>query len=167
MTKANIMRHLNKFFAASALLVLPAITSAQEVKLKIDVVPVEGQFEDVRIEIITCDPDQPAQNLNASSKHKIYLPAGETYFLTYTAEDFIAKTVQIEVPNNLPTNTTVEYQMNMFPQMEGDITLAYNKPVGYISFDRWFNVKVNYDYDVEIINARTFEPILYRDLSGL
>ena len=161
------MKTLTTVLFATALATLPFITQAQEVKLKIDVVPIEGQLEDVKIQIITCDPNSPSQEIEASNKHKIYLPAGETYFLTYNAKDFIAKTVQIEVPQNLPANTTVEYQMNMFPQMDGGITLAYNKPVGYISFDRWFNVKVNYDYDVEIINAATFEPIVSKDLSGL
>lgn len=161
------MKFISKVILATTLAALPLITNAQEVKLKIDVVPIEGDLGDVDIEIYTCDPDAPTQEIIASNKHKIYLPAGETYFLTYNAEDFIAKTVQIEVPKNLPANTTVEYQMNMFPQMDGGITLAYNKPVGYISFDRWFNVKVNYDYDVEIINASTFEPIVDADLSEL
>ncbi|MEM7163185.1 MAG: hypothetical protein AAF487_12180 [Bacteroidota bacterium] len=151
-----------------ALLFVPALIAAQEnVKLKIDVVPIDGHFEDVRIEIFTCNPDDPRQFISTSNKHKIYLPAGDTYFLTYNAPEFIAKTVQIDIPENLPSNITVEYQMNMFPQMEGDISLAYNKPVGYISFDRWFNVKVQYDYEVEIVGADTFEPILSKEITGL
>jgi len=158
---------LTRKIAVAALVALPVLSFSQEVKLKIDVVPVEGDFEDVEIEIYTCDPDAPHQKISASNKHKIFLPAGDTYFLTYNAPDFVAKTVQIDVPDDMPSNITVEYQMNMFPQMEGDITLAYNKPVGYITFDRWFNVNVTYDYDVEIMNADTFEPLMSKDITGL
>ena len=135
-------------FASIALFQGAAFT--QDLKLKINTIPIEGDLETVEVEIFTCDPDQPKQTIMTSDRHKIVLPAGDTYFLTYNAPNFIAKTIQIDVPANLPSKTTVEYQMNMFPQMDGGITLAYYQPVGYISFDEWFNVKVEHDYNVEI-----------------
>jgi len=161
------MNNIIRPFALIIFTLIFSLGGAQDLKLKIDVIAIEGEFEDVEINIFTCDPDVPHQNITASHKHKIYLPAGNTYFLTYNAPEFIAKTIQIDIPDNLPSNTAIEYQMNMFPQIDGDVNLAYDKPVGYISFDRWFNVKVDHEYDVKIINTDTFEPLLSSDLSGL
>lgn len=129
-----------------------SILNAQDVKLKVDVVPFDGGFEEVKLVISTdCDHDIP-QKLYLSDKHNIYLPPGNTYFLTYRVNGFIDHTVQVDIPDDLNKKKTVSYDLILYPQLGGDLSLEYSKPVGYVSFDEDFHAIVKFDYDIEVIS---------------
>lgn len=125
---------------------------AQDVKLKVDVIPFDGGFEEVRLVISTNSDNDIPQNLYLSDKHNIYLPPGNTYFLTYHVRGFIDHTVQVDIPAELDRKKIVNYDLVLYPQMTGELSLEYSSPVGYVSFDQEFHAIVRFDYDIEVIS---------------
>ena len=141
---------ITPFFLSFAFLF--ANVNAQDVKLKVDVIPFDGGFEEVKLVISTDSENDIPQKLYLSDKHNIYLPPGNTYFLTYRVNGFIDHTVQVDIPLNLDKKKTVSYDLILYPQMSGELTLEYSKPVGHVTFDKEFHAIVKFDYDIEVIS---------------
>lgn len=106
----------------------------QELKVKVDAYTDEGITEDITLTMEKIGEGVP-NVLQYIGRHKLFFGPNETFYLTYSKEGYISKTIFLETPKKLYKNMTIEFDIVLQPQEE-DFEVVYDAPVGHIFFQR-------------------------------
>ena len=153
-----LSKKIAKVIACALILSIPTIAFSQDkVTAHVRLILRKSKADDAKIVLYKDGKLTEAKPVQRAGKFKVDLDYGADYVLSFEKSGYVTKKIAINtiVPESFPKNqeNVIDFEVELFPQVDGVNLMVYNNPVGKIRFSSDVN---DFDYDPTT-------PILFRN----